>query len=143
MPLQADWSSLLPYLNDLKDLNWYGLKVTGLASGKYAVLIDGVEVAQYSADQLADGVNLGNVTEGPIYDQAKKVRGAIDAKNKMVHDRFRGVLMANIPAWLADVAAERKPAELQKRLELIANAQAGIYDAVQPVKHQYVIKAVK
>lgn len=143
LPLQAEWSSLLPYLNDLKDLNWYGLKVTGLASGKYAVLIDGVEVAQHSADELASGVNLGNVTKGPIYDQAKKVRAAIDAKNKLVHDRFRGVLMANVPSWLADVAAERKPAELQKRLELITAAQAGVYEAVQPVKHQFVIRAVK
>lgn len=143
LPLQADWATLLPYLNDLKDLNWYGLKVTGLASGKYAVSIDGVEVAQHTADELAQGVNLGNVTKGPLYEQAKKAREAINAKNQMVHQRFRGVVMFNAPDWLADVAAERKGAELQKRIEKIAEAQAAIYELVQPVKHRFVVKAAK
>lgn len=143
MPVQGDWASLLPYLNDLKDLNWYGLKVTGLASGKYAVTIDGVEVAQYSSDELAKGVNLGNVTKGPIYDQAKKVRDLISAKNKIVHDRFRGVILFNAPEWLADVAAERKATVIQKKLEQIHAMQADVFGAAQPVKHQFAIKAVK
>ncbi|WP_425619210.1 SGNH/GDSL hydrolase family protein [Anatilimnocola sp. NA78] len=143
LPIQPDWVSLLPYLNDLKDLNLYGLKVAGLASGKYSVKIDGEEVAQYTADELAAGVNLGNVTKGPIHAQGKKVFDAINAKNQMVHQRFRGVVMANVPDWLADVAAERKPAELAKRTEKIAAAQAAIYEAVQPVKHKFAITAVK
>ncbi|WP_254509092.1 SGNH/GDSL hydrolase family protein [Anatilimnocola floriformis] len=143
MPLEPDYASLLPYLNNLKDLNWYGLKVTGLTSGKYSVVIDGVEVAQHTAEELAQGVNLGNVTKGPVYAQAKKVRDAIGAKNKIVHDRFRNVVMYNAPEWLADVAAERKAAVLQKKSEQIAAAQASIYEAVQPVKHQFAVKAVK
>lgn len=143
LAIPADYASLLPYLNSLKDLNWYGLKVTGLASGKYSVVIDGAEVAQYTADELGSGVNLGLASKGPIYDQGKKVRDLINAKNQMVHQRFRGVVMANVPEWLADVAAERKPAELAKRLEKIAAAQAGVYEAAQPVKHQWAIKAVK
>src|SRR5262249_53737685 len=36
LPIQKDWVTLLPYVNNLKDLNWYGLKVTGLAAGKYS-----------------------------------------------------------------------------------------------------------
>jgi lysophospholipase L1-like esterase len=141
--IQPDYVSLLPYINHLKDLNWYGLKVTGLASGKYAVLVDGVEVAQYTADELAEGVNLGTATKGPIWEQGKKVRDAINAKNQLVHRRFREVVMFNAPDWLADVAAERKGAELQKRLEKIAAAQASVYELVQPVKRQFAIKAVK
>lgn len=143
MPIQNDWVSLLPYVNNLKDLNWYGLQVNGLASGKYSIAIDGVEVAQHSAEELAAGVNLGNVTKGPIHEQGQKVRGAIGAKNQMVHQRFRGVVMFNAPDWLADVANERKAAELAKRLEKIAAAQAAIYEAVQPVKHKWTIKSVK
>lgn len=141
--IQPDYVSLLPYINNLKDLNWYGLKVTGLASGKYSVAVDGAEVAQYTADELAAGVNLGTATKGPIWEQGKKVRDAINAKNQMVHQRFRGVVMFNAPDWLADVAAERKAAELQKRIEKIAAAQASIYEMVQPVKRQFVIKATK
>ena len=41
MPIQADWRPILPYVNELKDLNYYGLKVTGLSNGKYALTIDG------------------------------------------------------------------------------------------------------
>jgi lysophospholipase L1-like esterase len=141
--IAADYVSLLPYINQLKDLNYYGLKVTGLSSGKYAVLVDGAEVAQYSADELAAGVNLGTATKGPIWEQAKKARDLINAKNQLVHQRFRGVVMFNAPDWLADVVAERKPAELAKRLEKIAAAQAEIYAAVQPVKHNFAVKAVK
>ena len=34
MPVQKDWLPMLPYTNDLKDLNWYGLTVTGLEDGE-------------------------------------------------------------------------------------------------------------
>jgi lysophospholipase L1-like esterase len=141
--IAPDYVSLLPYINNLKDLNYYGLKVTGLASGKYAVICEGAEVAQYTADELAAGVNLGLATKGPIWEQGKKVRDLINAKNQQVHQRFRGVVMFNAPDWLADVAAERKGAELQKRLEKVAAMQAEVYAAVQPVKRQFAIKAVK
>jgi lysophospholipase L1-like esterase len=143
LPIQPDWVSLLPYMNELKDLNWYGLKVAGLEEGMYAVAIDGQEVGKFSAAELKDGVNLGNVTTGPIQAQGKKVLDAINAKNQIVHQRFRGVLMYNAPDWLADVAAERKPAELTKRTEKIAAAQAAIYEAVQPVPHKFTIQPVK
>lgn len=143
LAIQPDYVSLLPYINHLKDLNWYGLKVTGLASGKYAVIVDGTEVAQYNDEELSSGVNLGNATKGPIWEQGKKVRDLINAKNQLVHRRFRDVVMFNAPEWLADVAAERKGAELQRRLEKITAAQAAVYEAVQPVKRQFVIKAVK
>ncbi len=143
LSIPAEYASLLPYLNNLKDLNWYGLKVTGLASGKYAVSIDGTEVAQHSAQELASGVNLGLATKGPVWEQGKKVRDLINSKNQQVHQRFRGVHLANVPDWLADVAAERKPAELVKRLEKIAAAQAAVYEAVQPMKHKFDVQAVK
>ncbi len=137
LPIQGDWLSLLPYVNNLKDLNRYELAVTGLAAGKYAIKIDGVEVAQHTNTELASGINLGNVTKGPIYDQAQKVFGAINAKNQIVHQRFRGVVMANVPDWLADVAVERKPKELARRTELINAKQAEIYQMVKPAKHRF------
>ena len=142
LPIQNDWVSLLPYVNQLNDLNRYELLVTGLGRGNYAIKIDGVEVASVTHDQLAAGVNLGNVTKGPIYDQAQKVFQAINAKNEIVRQRFRGVVMANVPDWLADVAAERKPKELAKRSELISTKQAEIYQMVKPIKHRFeVVKA--
>src|SRR5262245_21349205 len=44
MPIAQGWDSLLPYVNNLKDLNEYGLKVTGLADGKYDLTIDDKKV---------------------------------------------------------------------------------------------------
>jgi lysophospholipase L1-like esterase len=143
IPIQKDWVSLLPYVNDLKDLNWYGLKVNGLAAGKYSLLVDGTEVAAYTAEQLAAGVNLGNLTSGPIHAQGQQVFDAINAKNLIVHQRFRGVVMFQAPDWLTDVAAERKPRELTKRLELITAKQVEIDRLVQPAKHRFELKPVK
>lgn len=137
LPIQKDWVTLLPYLNDLKDLNWYGLKVAGLAEGNYKLSIDGTEIGKYSSKQLTDGVNIGNATSGPIHAQAQKVFDAINAKNGIVHQRFRGVVMFNAPDWLADVVAERKPAELNKRMEQIKAKQAEVYELAKPAKHHW------
>lgn len=149
IPVQKDWESLLPYVNQLKDLNWYGLKVNGLAPGKYTLSIDGKDVATYTNDQLNEGVNLGNLTNGPIYEQANKAWAAINDKNKVVHGRFRGVVMfdAKLPAdWLGDLndtIKERKPKELAKRSEAIDAKQAEIYKLVQPTAHQFELKLAK
>jgi lysophospholipase L1-like esterase len=143
LPVQPDWVSMLPYVDELKDLNWYGLKATGLNAGKYALAIDGKEVATYSAEDLAQGVNLGNLTAGPIHEQGQKVLQAINAKNQIVHQRFRGVVMFQVPDWLADVGAERKAAELAKRMTQINERQAEIYKLAQPVAHRFELKAAK
>src|SRR5207244_1793612 len=60
LPILNQWLPILPYVNELKDLSWYGLKVTGLSSGKYQLQIDGKDAATYTAEQLQEGINLGN-----------------------------------------------------------------------------------
>lgn len=141
MPIAKDWTSLLPYVNDLKDLNWYGLKVTGLPAKSYQLSIDGKEIGTYAAKDLAEGVNLGNVQTGPIYERGQKVWAAISDKNKIVAGRFRGVVMGNVPDWLQDVAKERRPLELQKRADQIQERQAAIYKMVQPTPYRFELKA--
>lgn len=143
LPVQKDWLPMLPYTNELRDLNWYGLTVKGLKDGDYAVLVDGKEVGKYSAKDLATGVNLGNLTAGPVFDQANRVLQAINAKNQIVHQRFRGVVMAQAPDWLADVAAERKPQELAKRMAKIDAAQAEVYKLAKPQPRKFEIKPAK
>ena len=143
MPVQKDWLSMLPYTNDLKDLNHYGLTVAGLKDGDYDIAIDGVKVLKASAKELGAGVNLGNVQAGPIYEQSNKVWQAINAKNAMVKDRFFGVVRFNAPDWLADVVKERKPAELAKRLEKIDKAQADIYKLAVPTAHKFAVTPAK
>lgn len=143
LPIQKDWLPMLPYLDELKNLNWYGLNVKNLEVGQYVVKIDGVEVGQYSHEELAKGINCGNLTKGPIFDQGQQVLNAINAKNGMVHQRFRGVVMFQPPDWLADVTAERKPQELAKRMAAIDAAQTKINGMVQPKPRQFLVKMIQ
>jgi lysophospholipase L1-like esterase len=140
LPVQKDWVSLLPYVNQLKDLNYYGLTIKGLPTGKYTIAIDGTEVMTTTADELAKGVNLGNVTSGPVWEQGQKVFNAINDKNKIVLGRFRGVLMASVPDWLTDVAKERKPKEMARRKEQIDAKQAEVYKMAQPQPRKFDVK---
>jgi hypothetical protein len=142
LPIQQDWRPILPYVNDLKDLNYCGLKVTGLNGGKYALSIDGKKAGDYTAEELSKGVNLGNLGAGPLFEQGQAVFKMINEKNNLVHSRFRGVVMFNAPSWLADVAKERKPAELQKRMEKIQSLQEAIYNKARPTTHRFELKAI-
>jgi lysophospholipase L1-like esterase len=140
IPVQKDWVFLLPYVNDLKDLNDYGLTIMGLQPGTYTISIDEKEVAKATADELAKGINLGNVTTGPIWEQGQKAFDAINAKNRIVHGRFRSVVMFQPPDWLADVANERKTLELGKRMTQVNERQAEIYKIVQPKTRKWTVK---
>ncbi len=51
--------------------------------------------------------------------------------------------MFNAPDWLADVSKERKPKELQKRMEKIQSLQEAIYKKAQPLAHRFELKAMK
>ena len=140
MPVQKDWHDMLPYLDQLKDLNYYGLKVSGLKEGKYSLSIDGKDVGAFTAAELAAGVNLGNLESGPVFDQAQKVFNAINDKNEgLVHPRFRKVVMSN-PAKGDE--AEREE-ELKYRQTEIDGRQARIYKMAQPKMRKFELKAAK
>lgn len=142
MPIANDWRPILPYVHELKDLNYYGLKVTGLSGSKYALSIDGKKVGEYTAEDLSKGVNLGNLGVGPLYEQGKAVFESINEKNEIVHARFRGVVMFDVD-WLNDVAKERKPAELSKRMDKINTLQTAIYAFARPESHRFELTALK
>jgi lysophospholipase L1-like esterase len=54
------------------ELNQYGLKITGLKPGKYDLRLDGAKIADYTADELAQGVDLTKpaLAGGPVAEQA-------------------------------------------------------------------------
>ncbi|HEY3969174.1 MAG TPA: SGNH/GDSL hydrolase family protein [Planctomycetaceae bacterium] len=107
----AEAASILPWSPILEELNDYHLKIVGLAAGKYEIRVGGKRIAEMSADQLAAGANLasGALKEGPIADQAKAVRTAVENKNKYHHDMiFRGVVLFNVPDWIYAVAPREK-----------------------------------
>jgi hypothetical protein len=49
------------------------LRVTALVAGDYELIMDGRQIARYSAAELAEGVNLARLTNTPEYEQAMSV----------------------------------------------------------------------
>jgi lysophospholipase L1-like esterase len=149
MPVQKDWRSVLPYTNELKDLNFYGLSVSGLKEGGYDVLCDDVKVGTFTAKELAAGVNLGNAEAGPLFDQGTKVLNAINKKNEVVHQRFRGVVMANVnlPEWVQketrEAVVKDQQAELAKRMAKIDDEQKKVWELARPTPHKWEVRAAK
>ena len=127
----AEALGILPHAPILEELNDYRLKVTGLAAGRYAVRVGGKTIAELNAEQLAAGANLasGALADGPIADQAKAVRAAVEAKNRFHHDAiFRGIVLSNvsIPEWLGlkltpqEIEAKRQAAVAERLAKLPA-----------------------
>jgi lysophospholipase L1-like esterase len=138
----AEAASILKWTPILEDLNAYALKVTGLKAGNYEVSVGGMKVAELAADELGKGVNLAAavLAKGPIADQVKAVKAAVEAKNRFYHDRiFRGVTLANVgtlPDWLdikltpAEIEAKRKTA-LSERMAKMPELDAAVKMALE------------
>lgn len=120
----ADALSILPWAPILDELNDYRLKVTGLKAGNYEVRVGGKKIAELAAEQLAAGANLaaGALADGPIAEQAKAVRAAVENKNRFHHDMiFRGIVLSSVPDWVHDVVPReeleaKKKSIIEKRL---------------------------
>jgi lysophospholipase L1-like esterase len=149
----ADAVSILPHAPILEELNDYRLKVTGLAAGKYGVHVGGKKIAEVTNEQLAAGVNLaaGALTDGPIANQVKAVRAAVEAKNRFHHDMiFRGIVLSNvsIPDWLGlnlsaqEIEAKRKDA-IAERLAKLPALDAEVAKALVMKANTFEIVPVK
>ncbi|WP_295715265.1 SGNH/GDSL hydrolase family protein [Mucilaginibacter sp.] len=68
---QADALKVIPFT---KEFNQETLTVKGLKAGDYKVLIDGEQIGHWSAQQLADGMNMAEITTTPQYQQAIQIR---------------------------------------------------------------------
>jgi len=138
-------TGILKWAPILDDLNEYRLKVTGLKDRKYDVRLGGKTVASYSADELAKGVNLAAAAlkDGPIADQAKAVKAAVEKKNQYHHDRiFRGVVLSSaaIPDWLGikltpQEIEERRQAAFDERMTKLPEYDEAVRKALEMKPH--------
>lgn len=116
LPVSGNAMSILELLPIEKDLNQELLSVSGLATGTYALKIDGVEVGQYQSDELAQGINLAFNKLTPQYKQAQAVAQSVDnARNADL--MWRDLL--NSRRWMVDhykLDAD-DPAVIQKHYE--------------------------
>lgn len=140
----AEAAGILPHAPILEELNDYRLKVTGLSAGRYEVRVGGKKIADTTADQLAAGINFAAsaLADGPIADQAKAVKAAVEAKNRFHHDQiFRGIVLSNvsIPDWLGlkltpqEIKSKRQAAMTERLAKLPAlDAEVGKSLAMKP-----------
>ena len=114
----------------LSALNQEMLRVSGLAAGNYTLKIDGEIVGNFSADQLAQGINLAEYAT-PMSKQAADVHKLTLGHNNIHLARWR---MVQVP--LDGLGFELTPAEssLDALEEQIVLAQRL---AAQPKAHQY------
>jgi len=120
----------------VESLNQQPLKVSGLPAGKYTLKIDGAEVGDFSAAQLAQGLNLAMLPT-PMMQQAMRVQQLTKQHNDQHFFRWRTIqvplqtrtsaIQQALPPLLAALDAEEA--------ETVAKQRA----AAQPVAHRYEI----
>jgi lysophospholipase L1-like esterase len=137
----------------LEELNDYRLKVTGLAPDTYEVRLGGKKVGEYGSDKLAAGVNLAAeaLKDGPVADQVKAVKKAVEDKNTYHHNRiFRGIVLTNvqIPDWLdlkltQKEIEEKKQAAIKERMAKLPELDAQVRKALEMKAHTVEIIPLK
>lgn len=146
-----DAASILPFSPILDELNDYRVQVVGLAAGNYKVRIEGVEVATLSAEALAAGADIAAdvLKAGPIAEQAKLVRKAVEKKNQYHHDQiFRGIVLSNVPEWVyAAIPREQLQAKqkevIAERLKKVTDLDGEVAAALQMKPRQFEIVLAK
>jgi hypothetical protein len=118
------------------EMNQQLFGVRHLEAGNYELSIDGVELGQWTADQLSAGVNLAVIKATPQYQQALKVMEISNRRGKL-QSQLRDVAFVYYGSGLADSDVDMNDSEaveafLAKKLE--ANEGRSYYAYV---KRQY------
>ncbi len=141
LPLPVDWSNpaiaLVMKSSDFTDaLDQEPLTVTGLKPGvSYTLKIDGADAGDFTAEQLAQGINLATLPT-PMSQQARQVTKLVSQHNDQHATRWRTIqvpledhkspaIQQALPPLLAALDAEEDVTVAQE------------HDAAQPVPHHY------
>ena len=144
LPFPIDWNDkdkLVPLAVDasglLDALDQEMLTVRGLSAAKYALRIDGAEAGQFTADELAGGINLAKLAATPMMRQAMNVH-ALTLKRTGIHQfRWRNI---QVPLAAEDLAHKAEAmAALDKLDDDLMNEQHAL---AQPVARRYELAPV-
>jgi hypothetical protein len=128
---------LVPFQDDL---NRMILKVGGLPAGAYALRIDGIACGRFTAEQLAEGINLSANRASPVYSAGRDVDAEVQ-RQRGATSLLRENLRWQAPAWLQIPDLDRqKAAFLLAGLPAIEKNDAAIARAAQPRPHRYEIR---
>ncbi len=136
LPMPIDYKdaqiALAVKSSDLLDtLDAQMLKVTGLDASRYAVKIDGAEVAAFTADELAKGVNLSRYPT-PMLQQAMQVHQWTIKRANAHNTRWRNIEVPyqDLPSPEKDAAI----ADIDRLDHVLAMKQ---HEAARPALHNY------
>lgn len=111
------------------DLNRDQLRVTGLTAKAYALEIDTRTVTEFSAEELADGVNLSRFFNTPDQDQAVAVSEAVGRRQ-----------IADGQLWRLGLDPKATEAARTALAEQVEQAAAALTRVSRPRKHQFVLR---
>lgn len=143
-PIPDDCRAVVALYPTILELSQYTMTVPGLKPGSYELKINGVAATNCTADELAKGVNLTNLSAGPqppahpIAVQSRAILNAVAAKEGIV-SQWRGLSQR---AHAAGAAPELKE-ELAKLTTKVEEADAAIRKAAQPQQLRFEIVAAK
>ena len=119
LPLPFDFNnsmiSLLLNISEIAQIDQQNLRIEGLATGDYHILIDGKDIATLSSHELKEGINLA-LYKTPMVDQARDIDST--ELQRMQLDQAHFVLSADLKKSLASLAAEDRLREGEAELAL-------------------------
>lgn len=128
----SEFMSFVLANSELFSLDQEMLKVGGLPASQYALRIDGMAIGNFSAQQLAKGVNLATM-KTPMWKQARQYDGKLGERSVLES--------ADLTLNYATKVAERADGSRILR-EGQAEIEQNLKDIVRPVKHHYVLAVV-
>jgi hypothetical protein len=135
-------ASILEWAPLLEDLNDYHLKVKVVDPTKtYEVRLGGKTIGTWKGTELTAGLNIAAAAlkVGPIADQVKAVKVAVEKKNAYHHDQiFRGIVLSNVPEWLKLTPQEieaKKDAAIAERMTRLEELDKVVRAALEMKPH--------
>lgn len=126
---------LVPFM---KELNRMPLQVKGLAEGTYALKIAGKPHGVFTAEQLADGIDLADNRDSPVYETGKRVDKKAVALRAATY-AARQIRFFDAPPWLKipELAAQKDTEFFQRFRELERlDAEIAAAAAPQPLRYE-------
>jgi hypothetical protein len=132
--------ALVPFEDELNRMT---LRVTGLADGKYELLVADFRHGEYAAKELAEGVNLSKNRQSPVCEAGRTVAKLIEEQYGLTRNA-RDVWFFKPAPWLkvADLDAQKR-AEFERRLPEIEAKDERIAAAAHPKPLAYRIRRVQ
>jgi hypothetical protein len=127
-PQDPHWNpEVLRVVNQDYSYNHYGMTVRGLQPGNYELLANGKPVGTWSADQLAQGIELGANQNWPATKQAADLLQLVFQKNNVWYYQWRQLRLPISDRYAAKADVDHALTQLEDQMT------AHIHELAQPI----------